>query len=390
MRVLYVEAPVGFGGSLTGLLQLIHALPSRIEPILVTSFDPAPYIDLPAGLVHRRVQVPDRTPSDGRWLRGAIRYYRQAVRPWRDAVQQLICEFQPDLIHANNCVTVNLGVGLAARAQSVPAISHQKGCEYPGRLTRLTVKRSGFTHHIATSGAIARHLIALGLPADRCTTIYEPVVGPTNCPDRDARRRDVPVAAMHSIIGRWKGQHIVLQAAAEVLRRGRCDFRLEVAGAPPGAETDYLDELRSMVSSLRLQDKVCFVGHQKDVYGFLAGADFAVHASLQPEPFGRVVAEAMLAGLPSIVTTEGGPAEYVAHGVTGLHVPCGDASAMADAMAQLVASPELRMRMGAAARDYAVAEFDPGRLTQQVVDVYDRLLRGQRPAAAGESLVKGR
>ncbi|MBX3426827.1 MAG: glycosyltransferase family 4 protein [Pirellulales bacterium] len=373
MRVLYVESPIGFGGSLTGLLHLIRELPPEVEPILVTSFDPAPYIELPAGLRHRRVAVGGRHGSVGGPLAGAWRYFRDDVRPWRRAVDELIREFAPDVVHANNALSANWGAGQAARRRGVPSISHQKGFEYPGRLTRWLVRQSSFTRHIATSGAIAEHLVELGLPRERISTIYEPVIGPVEAPPTRSGNGRL-VVGMHSILGPWKGQHIVIEAAADALRRGRTDFELVVAGTSPAGETDYLDELQRLAARLGVADRVRFAGHQRDVYQFLATIDVAVHASVGPEPFGRVAAEAMLCGVPTIVTTGGGPEEYVRHGETGLHVPCNDVAAMSAALERLAASPELRRRMGAAAREYAVAAFDPSRLTTQVVDLYHALV----------------
>jgi glycosyltransferase involved in cell wall biosynthesis len=315
-------------------------------------------------------------------VRSIARYYREDVWSWRPALAELIREFQPDVIHANNSVTVNLAVAQAADKRRIPSISHQKGFEHPGRLTRWIIKRSRFTHHIATSRAVARHLISLGAPASRCTTIYEPVIGPVEVVGERSENHCVPLFAMHSVLGHWKGQHIFLRAVAEVLRRGRTNFAVEIAGASPAGETAYVDSLHELVSQLNLQSHVRFVGHQRDVYAFLSRVDVAVHAAVEPEPFGRVVAEAMLSGLPTIVTAEGGPAEYVEAGVTGLHVPCGDVAAMADAIELLASSPEMRARMGRSARAFAVNEFDPVRLALQVVEVYDRVLRqSQSPAS---------
>ncbi|HMO87018.1 MAG TPA: glycosyltransferase family 4 protein, partial [Lacipirellulaceae bacterium] len=305
--------------------------------------------------------------------------------PWTRAVDQYLREFRPHLIHANNSVTVNWPAARAARRWGIPAIAHQKGFEYPGRLSRWLVTHGGFTHHIATSGAIAQQLYSLGLPPQRCTTIYEPVSGPADDAWDRPRDNPIPVVGMHSVLGHWKGQHVVLQALAEVIRRNRTPVALEIAGAPPAGETDYLDSLHRLVADLGIEKHVRFVGHLRDVYAFLSRVDFAVHASVDPEPFGRVVAEAMLCGLPVIVTTQGGPAEYIEDGVSGCHVPCGDVRATADAIERLAASADLRRRMGRAARQFAVREFEPRRLTEQVVDVYDRVLDRPRALEAGPS-----
>lgn len=374
MRVLYVEAAYGFGGSLTGLLHLFSALPADIEPVLLTGFDPSPYIEMPRNLIHRVVEIPRRPPHPGNWLQGLVQYYRYVVRPWSTAVSSAIADYRPDLVHANNSVTLNLGVGMAARKWGVPAISHQKHFEYPEKLSRLAFRRSRFTHHIATSDFVAAHMREFGLAAEKCTRVYEPVEGPTESQLAMRKFHDVPTVAMHSMLVHWKGQHIFLQAIAQVNQRCKLPFRAVIAGGPPAGDQTYPDELKKLVKELAIENVVEFRGHVRSVYDFLAEVDVAVHAAIEPEPFGRVAAEAMLAGLPNIVTMQGGPAEYVQNGVTGLHVPRGDVDAMADAIETLIASPELRQKMGQAARNYALREFSPAVLTNQTASLYRRLV----------------
>lgn len=374
MRVLYVEAAYGFGGSLTGLLHLIAALPPEIEPVLLTSFDPKPYIEIPPKLTHKVVDIPRRPAHPGNWLQGFIQYYRYVVRPWSAAINDAIAEYQPNLVHANNSVTLNLGVGLAARKWNVPSISHQKHFEYPEKLSRIAFRRTRFTHHIATSDFVAAHMREFGLAAEKCTRIYEPVEGPTESQLALREPHDMPTVAMHSMLVNWKGQHIFLAAVAMVRQRCKVPFRAVIAGGPPAGDQSYPNQLVQLAKQLSVEDFVEFRGHVRSVYEFLASVDVAVHAAIEPEPFGRVAAEAMLAGLPNIVTMEGGPAEYVKHGITGLHVPRGDVNAMADAIELLITSSETRKRMGQAAREYALREFSPAELTKQTVALYQRLV----------------
>jgi len=374
VRVLYVESAYGFGGSLTGLLHLFSALPEDVEPVLITSFDPHKYVELPPGLLHRQVEVPEPHEHPGHWLRGLADYYRYEVRPWSRAIDQAITEFQPDLIHTNNSATINLGAGLIGRKRGVPTIAHQKDFEYPGRVSRWVIGRSCYTHHIATSDSIAAQLYSLGLAPERCTRVYDPVISPSREQLAQRSVNDVPVVAMHSMLLHWKGQHVFLPAVAEARRSCASPFRVVIAGGPPANDTDYADRLRAMTQELGLDDLVEFPGHVRDVYDFLSTVDIAVHAAIDPEAFGRVVPEAMLSGLPNIVTIGGGPSEYIEQGVTGLHVPRNDVGAMAAAIEKLVVSPELRKQMGAAGREFALREFDPATLAEQMVAVYRQVL----------------
>src|SRR3984885_1120288 len=81
----------------------------------------------------------------------------------------------------------------------------------------------------------------------------------------------------------------------------------------------------------------------------------AVVPSVWPEPFGLVAAEAMAAGKPVVASAVGGLAELVQDGITGIHVPPGDVSALRNALARIVADAPLRARLGAAGRERAKA-----------------------------------
>jgi glycosyltransferase involved in cell wall biosynthesis len=81
----------------------------------------------------------------------------------------------------------------------------------------------------------------------------------------------------------------------------------------------------------------------------------AVVPSVWPEPFGLVAAEAMAAGKPVVASAVGGLAELVQDGITGIHVPPGDVSALRNALARIVADAPLRARLGAAGRERANA-----------------------------------
>nr|AIA91674.1 Glycos_transf_1 [uncultured Paenibacillus sp.] len=90
---------------------------------------------------------------------------------------------------------------------------------------------------------------------------------------------------------------------------------LTVAGGSLFSESGYERELRGRARDARLP--VRFLGHVNDVSELLATHDVLVHASTRPEPFGQVVAQGMCAGLATIATDGGGPAELITSGETG-------------------------------------------------------------------------
>ncbi len=107
---------------------------------------------------------------------------------------------------------------------------------------------------------------------------------------------------------------------------------------------------------------------------------FGVMPSLWPEPFGTVVCEVMSHGKPVIGTKPGGHTDMIIDGRTGLVVRRGDVQALADAMQVLISDPDLRERLGEAARVRA-AQFTADVLIPRLEQLYVQLER-ERTATA--------
>ena len=129
-------------------------------------------------------------------------------------------------------------------------------------------------------------------------------------------------------------------------------------------------------TSLGLADRLGFTGHQPDPALALRSLDVVVHASTRPEPFGRVIVEAMACGKAVVAAPTGGAAELFEDGVSALASPSGDAAALASTLQRLIADAGLRARLGKAARAAAVSRFDRGRLAEEWSTVYADALAG--------------
>ena len=86
-------------------------------------------------------------------------------------------------------------------------------------------------------------------------------------------------------------------------------------------------------------------------------ADIIVHTSVNPEPFGRVIVEGMLAGRPVIATRGGGVSEIVQDGVNGCLVPPDDAPALAELIDTLVKKPQFAQKIARTGYEGAVSRF---------------------------------
>ena len=147
-------------------------------------------------------------------------------------------------------------------------------------------------------------------------------------------------------IDSWKGQEEVLRAfAAAYPDSGPV---LAFYGAPAFGNVAFLNHLKIVAARLGVSARVEFVGHVENVSRAIADLDVCVQYSLRPEPLGQNVLQYLAAGKPTVIASEGGPAEWVIDGENGLSVPPRDVPALAKALLKLD-SAEIRDRLARAA-----------------------------------------
>ena len=166
----------------------------------------------------------------------------------------------------------------------------------------------------------------------------------------------------------YKGLPYLLQALVELP-----GVHLAVVGSGPleGA-------WRAQAGELGLEGRVHFAGEARDcdLPAYYHASDlFVLPACERSEAYGLVQIEAMAAGRPVVCTELGTGTSFVnQHGLTGLVVPPRDPHALADACRSLLADPDRRRRLGAAARERALGEFTLERMVERVEAVYAEVM----------------
>ena len=143
-----------------------------------------------------------------------------------------------------------------------------------------------------------------------------------------------PLIGVFSRLAPWKGQDVVIDALAAVP-----DLRCIVVGSALFGEDAYAEALYARVAERGLSDRVRFLGQRADVPRLMQAVDAVVHPSVDPEPFGRTLVEAMLAGIPVIATDAGASTEILDGGAAGTLVPPRRPDRLAAALAELLADP---------------------------------------------------
>lgn len=159
--------------------------------------------------------------------------------------------------------------------------------------------------------------------------------------------------------------HPHLIRALRVLRDDVPDVQLVLLGTGSGEAS-----VRQQVRALGLEGCVHFLGHRGDGQALMAGFDVYVQPSIE-EGFGLAVVEAMAMRRPVVVSAVGGMLRTVEPGVSGLHVPPGDAPALASALRSLLASAERRAELGR----NAAARVRERYSTDAMLDAYDEAYR---------------
>ncbi len=404
-RVLYVDTAPTAGGSVVSLYELLRKLDrSRYEPV-VLSYTPHPYVDnfralgvdmivwnVYAAQNHRPEWVKEaRKSAPVHWLRRTARGSRlyhalgfsmllmHRVWPHAQALRDIICQKKVDLLHTNIRVGHDREGIIAAKMAGIPCVSHVRDFEELGWFDRkLAGMVSAF---IYISEAVQKCHLQAGVPRDKGRVVYNAVDTSafTVTPDVLGGRNSLGLASDDLVVGmvgrleRWKGQDVFLRAIA-LVKDAVPQAKGIVIGDPVPYDPDYGHLLWALCDELDLSRWVVFRPFQQDVPTIMAALDLLVLASTSPEPFGRVLIEAMAAGKPVVATDAGAAREIVDDGIQGLLVPPGDVRALAAAIVHILTHRDEAAAMGKRGQARVRQQFDVQQYVDSVQAVYRDLL----------------
>jgi glycosyltransferase involved in cell wall biosynthesis len=288
-----------------------------------------------------------------------------------------------DLIHTNTFLTPEGGI--AARRLGLPHVWHLRELLGRGQPFRLSMGRAALARFLGRhaslvvansqiTAAAARELI----PSDMLRVVPNGIDLSTFAERTNGPRSGKPlvVAMVASLSSRTKKHRLFIEAAARLNDVGGVEFR--IYGHDPsssGAQTGdgYVDALRARIQQLGLSQRVQFPGYIADPARIMSEIDVLVHPA-DNESFGRVVVEAMSAGLPVVGVRGGGVGEIVLDRETGLLSAPDDPAALATNIAQLVSDNELRACLGTAGRRRAESLYSLESCAAGVLRVYEEAM----------------
>jgi len=299
---------------------------------------------------------------------------------------------RPDIIHTNG-IKCHILASLA-RPRGTVLIWHIRDFLGSRRITRRLVWLVGRRANaaIAISKAVQRDFNR-AVPYLKAYLVLNAIDTNLFCPGTSKGSRLDLLAGMSQVLSpvlrvglvatysKWKGHHVFLRAVKETVQPSvGFPMRFFIVGGPiyETAGSQYSEsELRKASQLLGLQNVVGFVPFQQDVAQVYRDLDVVVHASEEPEPFGRTIAEAMACSKPVVVSAAGGALEIGEHERDCLYFPPGDHERLAALLVRLAKEPELCDQLGRAGRLRVEKKFSHTRMGSEILEIYAEVTRNR-------------
>ncbi len=281
--------------------------------------------------------------------------------------------------------------GAIARWQGIPYTVRTMGQLSPWALNHSRLKKQIYSslierHNLNQAAAI--HCTATGEAEDvRKFGIKTPIITlplgvnqSQKIPDAKQKLRQIyniapttPIVLLLARLHGVKRPELLIQALGKLAEENR-DFHLILAGS---GEPEYLTNLKNLAASLGLASRTSLPGFVtgKDKDLLLFASDIFVMPSFT-ENFGIAIAEAMAAGLPAIVTSSVKIAPEIAEAKAGLVVE-GEVDSLSFAIAQLLASPNLRYQLGENGKRLVSSRYTWSAISLNLADAYRSIIERQ-------------
>lgn len=384
MKVLYLNPTVAIGGAERSLLELVTGVDRELVEPLAACVMEGPLASALRDAGARVVIVPWpafalKIGRDSILSKILLPFASVALVPHVLKLARLVRKERVSIVHTNGLKSNVVG-SLVRLLTGCRLVWHVRDVLKPGPTLSLFrwLARASVSCLVANSRTVAATFP--GMPPGRIRVIYngldtrEYAPGPA----REEVRAALGLAGGEFAIGALgalaplKGHIHLIRAVPEILA-GCPRAKVVIAGQEMyltiGHE-GWKARLEREIDDLGLRGRVVLAGQRGDPVEVMRCFDVLVHASIHPESFGRVLAEAMACGVPVVATALGGPTEIIASPDQGLLVPAGDEKAIAEAVLRLFRDQALRRSMGEAGRRRVESAFGRERYLREVEALY--------------------
>jgi glycosyltransferase involved in cell wall biosynthesis len=370
MKILLTNSSEVYGGGEFFVLELAAALKSRGHGVIVAC---KPAGLLPAKCREHGVDVVsmDFPPKE------RLMFFIRAIR-------DLVRDRNIDIVHTNSNYDRTAGA-FAARLSGRPHITNVHSFHSLQHNLTHWIRNRFATDHFLVDGVCVRDLLVRkdGIDTGKISVVYLGVDPEAMKRDEVLRtrvREELGVADGTVLIGNvgrlvpMKGQEHLVRAFA-MIAAGFPAARLAIIG-----DGELHDHLIRLSAQLGVAGSVLFPGFRDDLAAVYSAFDVYVHPSIEGggETFPFAVLQALSQELPVVVTRVGDVPAMVEEGVNGFVVPDARPDELAARMKLLLDQDSLRFSMAAASRSRLLAQFTTGRMVDEIVGIYDAVLRNSR------------
>lgn len=277
------------------------------------------------------------------------------------------------LIHTNDRISTNIEGIIASKLAGIHCIVHQRQFNYG-----LPKYFSYFLKHveffIANSYAIKNNLTNdLNIDEAKVAVVHNWVdVTAYSNKNGSSRSKEIHSFLWMGRIEEWKGLHILVDLAKLLITRDFRRFTIDVAGEHHG-NSEYYSNILSRIKLNNLEQYFNFLGYveldeiKKNNY------DLFIHTSVKPEPFGRVIIEAMQFGIPVLATNMGGVTDIVEDGHNGFLYDPENLTEAADKIIQICQNGVLRKKFVRNGYQTVLEKFNGERQMRTIESIYDNI-----------------
>lgn len=380
-RILFIDQSGQPGGAELCLADIAEYFRDQSRVLLLSK---GPFGDMLAagGISVSTLETPRRLATIGK--EAGLGNYLAALPGFAGFLYSLRKEIRKaDILYLNTAKALLHGT-VSALGLRKPRVFHLHDLLTPEHFSRLNIRlivcaanstngviansRATADAFQAAGGTAPVHIIPNGFDPSRFAPLPQNEISSVR---EELHAGSHPVAAVFGRIARWKGQDVLLRAAEKIP-----DLHVWIVGAAffTGDDHLYASELKALASSPSLSGRVHFLGQREDIPRLMQAADVIVHTSVAPEPFGRVVVEAMLSGRPLVASRSGGPAEMITDGETGWLFTPGDPGNLAAVLGQILAMPDRGQKTGLLASEAARKQYSLTSVLEQTNRVLSELI----------------
>ena len=378
MRILHVDHSPVLGGAERSVLELARAQRQRGHRVVVAVGGSGPFTtELErASIPWKDLHWPERFLATSQFagpmqlLAGIPGLASASAR-----LRALVSRFEPDVVQAHTRKS-QVVAAFALAGTGVPLVWHLRD-DLPTRraLLALVSRALGRANHaVALSEWLARsYTTSRALPRSRRIGVVPSGVDPRplsvlSTPWLNGERD--PVIGFVGQVAAWKAPHLLIEAA-EQLEGTRASFLIIGSVWFPAAESGYGRWLGQRLAGSPARERVEWLPATSQPAEAFTQFDVLVHTSVLPEPFGRVLVEAMIARRPIVALERGSARELLDHG-SAVFVERPDGMSIAAAVTALIEHPDRARRLAERAAARAAA-FSPANVAQRMEREYDVL-----------------